>query len=238
MKMFANFLIERGYLDDTVSNNMKAVKAFLNWSNGDYHTNTGYKAYKVNWGTHNVISLTQEELNSVYNCNLSNSPTLDRVKDLFLLGCYTAQRFSDLLQFNSSQIQGNFWHVHSEKTRKLIRVPLSQKVIEILEKYDYSPPKISNQKFNQYLKEVGKQAGIDSLTEKVSYSGKNRTATTAPKYSFLTSHTARRTAITLLIERGVPLPVIQKLTGHSNIKTLLKYDGTTINNLCAYIEEL
>ncbi len=74
--------------------------------------------------------------------------------------------------------------------------------------------------------------------QKVSYSGSNKVVVNLPKYKFMTSHTARRTGITLLIEKGTPLPIIMKLTGHSDVKTLLRYDGTTIESLISYIEDL
>ncbi len=238
LNSFSNYLYGQGYLNDTVNNQIKALKAFLNWAYKKHHNNQSYKGYKVTWESHSVISLSTDELNRVYSCDLSEYANLERVRDLFCIGCYTAQRYSDLQQLEPSQIDGNYWNVHSEKTRKLIKVPLSNKTLTLLKKYDYNPPKLSNQKFNKALKRVGEIAGINTPVQKVSYSGSKRTTIKAPKYSFMSSHTARRTGITLLIEMGVPLPIIQKLTGHSDIKTLLKYDGTSINNLFAYLEEL
>ena len=238
LKLFSAYLYNSGYLNDTVSNNIKALKAFLNWSYETYHNNQSYKSFAVKWENHNVINLSANELQRLYEFDLSTNKRLEKVRDLFCIGVYTTQRYSDLRQLTPSQIEGNYWILNSEKTRKLLKIPLNSKTCSILKKYNYSPAPMSNQKFNKALKEVGKIVGIDSPVQKVSYSGIKRIIVNAPKYEFLSSHTARRTGITLLIENGVPLPMIQRITGHCNIMTLLKYDGTTINNLFPYLEQL
>ncbi len=70
------------------------------------------------------------------------------------------------------------------------------------------------------------------------WQGSIRIVERVPKYELISSHCARRTGISILIEKGAPLPLIQKLTGHSDLKTLLKYDGTTVISLIPHLEAM
>jgi integrase len=109
------------------------------------------------------------------------------------------------------------------KTKELVTIPIPRKCIEILENWNYEIPNIHDQKYNKYLKIVAKKAGIDELFEAVRYSGINRIVNTKPKYEFISTHTARRTGITLLIRRGVPLNMIMKISGQKRIETIMRY---------------
>lgn len=89
--------------------------------------------------------------------------------------------------------------------------------LRILEKYNYQFPAISNQKFNDYLKEIGESAGIDRIVRIIRFSGIKEFEMRYPKYEFMSSHMAARTFVTLMIEKGVPLTMIQKITQHSDL---------------------
>ncbi|HAZ26810.1 MAG TPA: hypothetical protein DCY95_21435 [Algoriphagus sp.] len=89
--------------------------------------------------------------------------------------------------------------------------------------YDLTPLKISNQKFNDYVKGLCKQAGITDQIEIVRYEKGVKKYLTFPKHQLIASHTGRRTFITNAILAGIPLPVIQKITGHRKLSTLQKY---------------
>jgi len=93
---------------------------------------------------------------------------------LFCFGCFTGQRFSDIVNFDKTDFTYNEWNFTSHKTKKITYVPftgfISQAML-ILERNNYRFKPISNQKFNQYLKEVGKLANIDSIVKIIRYSG-------------------------------------------------------------------
>ena len=76
---------------------------------------------------------------------------------------------------------------------------------------------------NRYLKEIGEKAGIDSMVTLSTGRGGETIDNTQPKYKFITSHTARRTFITLSLQKGMRPEVVMKIVGHSDIRTMMKY---------------
>ncbi|MCC3160874.1 tyrosine-type recombinase/integrase, partial [Hymenobacter sp. 15J16-1T3B] len=109
------------------------------------------------------------------------------------------------------------------KTRKQQHVDLNQYSRAILAKYPSGLPKLSQQKFNDYVKELGQHCGIDKQTLVVRYRGSKRIEDRVPKYSLLSSHTGRHTFVTQSLERGMSLEVVQKFTGHKDLKSLMGY---------------
>ena len=88
-----------------------------------------------------------------------------------------------------------------------MKVPLkgfTQTALDILIKYNFELPIISSQRFNDYIKEVGKKAEFNELITIYRYSGNLRIEITKPKYEHMASHMARRSCVTILLERGVP----------------------------------
>lgn len=100
-----------------------------------------------------------------------------------------------------------------------------------MERIGYSVPKISNQKFNEYIKTVGKLAGMDEIIKITRYSGKQKLVIEKRKYDFLSSHVGRRSMVTNLLSRNVPITLVQKLTAHSDIRTLMKYESANTDSL-------
>src|SRR5690606_31725103 len=116
--------------------------------------------------------------------------------------------------------------VNTVKTKEILKIPLLSKTKEILQKYlkddDFIKP-ISNQKMNQYLKEICKLAKIDAPVSMTKYSGNKRIEVSEPKYNLISTHTARRTFITLSLEKGMRPEVVMKISGHKDYRTFKKY---------------
>lgn len=108
---------------------------------------------------------------------------------------------------------------------KKVSIPLHPRLKDILTKYDFdlTPLHISNQKFNDYVKILCKEAGISDEVEIVKYQNGSKQYLIKPKWSLIASHTGRRTFITNSILAGIPLPVIQQITGHKKLTTLQRY---------------
>jgi integrase len=224
---------ERGLLNDTIHKYCSTLKSFLEWSfdegfisSRDMFSRTKTKIKKKT--KNEIVALTEQELFQVLNYDLKNNIRLQRVRDLFCFGCFTGQRFSDIMRFDKQDFTGSKWSFISFKTKKRVIIPFTGFIsngLPILENYNYQLPVISNQKFNDYLKEIGKLCGIDSVVKIIRYSGIKEVEMRYPKYEFMSSHMARRTFVTLMIEKGVPLTMVQKITQHSDLRTLLKYEG-------------
>jgi integrase len=144
------------------------------------------------------------------------------VRDLFVLQSHTGLRYGDLQGLGPEHIQEGSIRLVTGKNRKAITVPLLPAARAIWEKYEGKLPKISNQKQNEYLKELGKLAGIDSPVVVVDYRGIERIERVEPKHELIGTHTAKRSFVTVLRQRGVSIEAIMKATGN-NRRTIEKY---------------
>ena len=174
------------------------------------------------------IYLNENELDLLWNLDLSNNSRLETVRDLFLIGCHTALRFSDFTNIKPQNIiettGGRAIKIQTQKTSQTVFIPLHWRVEVILAKYDNQLPRaISNQKMNDYLKEVGKLAGIDTQIETSKTKAGLKFTSLQPKYELITTHTARRSAATNMFKAGIPSISIMRITGHKTESVFLKY---------------
>jgi integrase len=175
------------------------------------------------------IYLTIEELKILWDYDFSKKDGLERVRDLFLIACFTGLRFSDYSEIQKKDIRikknYNILEVTTKKTKHPVEIPLNPLVLEILEKYGGEfPPAISNAKTNEHLKDIARLAG---LTKEVTFTtfgeGKKRITKTFLKYELITTHTARRSFASNAYKEGVPILAIMKITGHKTEREFLKY---------------
>lgn len=217
---YVEYLIEtKKYAPTTVYRKMKFLRTVLY-----FIENLGIK---VNPFLHNSrfltkdievdnIALSENEIDEMERLNLSNNKRLEQVRDLFLVACYTGQRFSDLNKINQSNIiDDEYIAIRQQKTNEQLTLPLLKVVKTILVKYSYKLPKISNVKFNEYIKEVAKLC--ETLNKQ--YNGDNKKV----RWQMISSHTARRTFVTLNYGKGVDLDTLKLGTGHKQTKTLQTY---------------
>lgn len=228
-----------GLKNDTIYKYISTLRVFLRWCHENGYAVPAYtfqkhrSPYKKK-ARNDIIVLTEGEIAQLEQFDFSRDLKYDRVRDLFLFMIYTGQRFSDVIRFAKADFHDDKWGFISVKNGKRVVVPFYGYIangLKILEKYDYELPNISNQKFNNYLKELGEMAGISTVVRRIRYKGKKEIIEEKPKYKFMTSHMGRRTAVTVLLSRGVPVTLVQKLTQHSKISTLMKYEGADTNSL-------
>jgi integrase/recombinase XerD len=173
--------------------------------------------YKVKGVKSNVVFLTNEELNYFEKTPIKQT-RLEKIRQLFIFCCYTGLAYAEMTSLRLSNIQKGFdgkdWIVITRlKTGKEISIPLLPKAEKIMKELNFyengSLPKISNQKFNSYVKEIGFLFEIDKR---------------------LTHHTARKTfASTVLLFNGVPMEIVKELLGHSSITTTEQSYGKVLN---------
>lgn len=174
------------------------------------------------------IYLTEKEIRNIHTIDLSNFPTLDRARDVFLLGCYTAQRFSDYSRINQNHIitldnGSKAIQLTQQKTGQMVIIPIRPELDEILRKYDYVVPKTWEQKVNEGIKEVGRMAEINQPVTTESNKGGKKVCSTIPKYKLIKTHTGRRSACTNMYLAGIRPIDIMKVSGHTTEKTFLTY---------------
>jgi site-specific recombinase XerD len=161
---------------------------------------------KLSKGTPNISFLTTDDLNKIKSLDLSDYPKLEKVKDLLLFQSSTGLAYADLARFCVDDVQvtnGVMVYTNNrQKTGIEFTTVILKDGIQVLNKYDGRLPIISNQKYNAYLKDIQKLAGISTT---------------------ITTHLLRKTYATYLLNSGVNISAVSKALGHSN---------TTITQRC------
>jgi len=224
---FMDYMFEDLQLtNNTAGKYISTLKTFMLWAfEMEKSKNIVYKKFKVLTEKNDIIYLTEEELEILKNMEIE-SDHLRKIRDVFLFACYTGQRFSDVANLKREDIKGENWLLRTVKTKDALKIPLSKDAKEILIRYKDDPlplPIISHQKTNDGLKELCKGAGFDEPTTKIRYRGGERVEISRFRYEFVTTHTARRTFVTLSLEKGMRPEVVMEITGHKNLKTMQKY---------------
>ncbi len=218
-----------------INKNFKVIKTVLNYATDlGINTKTAFKSSSFSAPTEETDSvyLPEHELKEIAGLDLSNDLSLDRVRDLFLIGCYTGLRFSDLSTLRPENINKGMITITQIKTGTPVAIPVHDVVNRIMFKYGGNLPKaLSNQKMNDALKDIAKQC--NSLKKKVSitFTKAGKTVTKAgkdtnsapEKWQFVTTHTARRSFATNQYLNKVPVITIQAITGHKTQSAFMKY---------------
>lgn len=224
---FVNYLInEKKYSVNTYGRAIKFFKTIIyDATNKGYNKNfTFMKALRGVTEEADSIFLTETELETIYKKDFSAEPRLDRVRDMFIIGCWTGLRYSDYSTIKPEDVRDSRIRVLTQKTGQRVVIPLHPTVKEILTKYNFElPTQISNDKFNEYIKEVAKKAELkDIFVRRLTKAGVTL-KTSKEKHEFVTTHTARRSFATNMFIKGVPAIVIMGITGHKSEKEFLKY---------------
>lgn len=220
--------------NSTIGKQLSFLKWFLRWAfKKGIHQNNAYDSYKPKLKStqKKVIFLTWEELNKLREFEIpATKQALERVRDVFLFQCFTGLRYSDVFNLRRSDIKGDHIEVTTVKTSNSLIIELNNHSKAILDKYkdvafedNKVLPVITNQKMNDYLKELAELAGIDEPVRQTYYRGNERIDEVTPKYALLGTHAGRRTFICNALALGIPPQVVMKWTGHSDYKTMKPY---------------
>jgi len=222
---FVEYLQGLGFTANSVGKHIRILKLMLNEATKlGFNTSTDYTAFYVFNEEVDTIYITEEELSILKEADLTSTPYLDRVRDWFLLLAWTGCRFSDLEKIGKTDIKDGFITFRQQKTNTKVTIPLHPVVSEILQKYEYKlPAPITNQRFNEYIKEVARRAKIDNKEAVTRTIGGKLQTITQPKYELISSHTGRRSFCTNMYKRGLPTLMIMSISGHKTEKSFLKY---------------
>lgn len=218
---------DKGYKNNYLATCINRLKTFVSWATDrGLNFNLSYKKFSVPEVEKTIVCLYEGELFRLYNHEFKNKK-LDRARDVYCFGCFTGLRYSDLRDLKREHIREDEIQKTIVKTRQFLRIPLNRFAREILEKYDASPygplPRISSQKFNDYIKDACKAAGINSLVTVTNYSGGKLIEETRPKYELITSHTARKTFATNSLIFGMSETSVKRITGHKKDQSFQRY---------------
>ena len=220
--------------NSTIGKQLSFLKWFLRWSfKQGMHSNNAYDTFKpkLKDTQKKIIFLTWEELNRLREFRIPpTKQALERMRDVFLFQCFTGLRYSDVFNLRRSDIKGDHIKVTTVKTSDSLIIELNDHSRAILEKYkdvefenDKALPVITNQKMNDYLKELAELAEINEPVRQTYYKGNERIDEVTPKYALLGTHAGRRTFICNALALGIPPQVVMKWTGHSDYKAMKPY---------------
>ncbi|MBK9246541.1 MAG: integrase catalytic domain-containing protein [Ignavibacteria bacterium] len=163
-----------------------------------------------------LFALSDDELRAIENLDLKDRPALDKVRDLFLISCYTGLRYSDVSRLGAEHIGATEIRLSTKKTGDNVRCPITPRLRRVLEKYAplFIFNKISSQRANEHLKLIARKAEILGMMEMVTYKFGQKVVEVKPKCDLIAWHCSRRTFITLSLVKGVQPMAVQSVSGH------------------------
>lgn len=194
----------------------------------NYAVDSTYDSIDLKCEETNAVFLTMNEITRIYYYKFvkqDKRKAKERIRDLFVVGCLTALRYSDYSRLTGQNLIDNYIVIRTKKTNVDVKVPAHDYVKEIFAKYNgHIPNGLCIQYFNKYLKVIMREIG---LTDKITYSytqgGKLKTVT-REKWELISSHTARRSAATNMYLTGrMKTLEIMKLTGHRSEQNFFRY---------------
>jgi integrase len=221
---------------NAISKDIQILKVFMSEAVDLGYTNNMqfmHKKFSIVREDTDAVYLSEKELDNLYKFDLSNNKKLENVRDLFVFGAWVGLRFSDFSNIKPENIveiedetgkSDYFIKITTQKTKELVFIPCNPVVLDIFKRYDYNsnklPYTISNQKFNDYIKEVCNIAGF---TEK----GRLADNIDLELWQCIGSHTARRSFATNYYLQGFPTIDLMKITGHKTEKSFMRYIKVT-----------
>jgi len=254
-KLIDFYFDSKGFINTYVRKNIQFIQHFLTWATKKgYNKKNDFREWKLETGSKkentdaNITALSIKELLMFYEFVPKNE-SIERAKDYLVLACATGLRFSDIANLKKTDVdyRNGLINCTTIKTGDRTMIPFNDFSREILLKYKDSPnynkyglemafPAISNQKTNKYLKDLAKEAGLVQMVPIVHYKRNKRLDTIVPKYKLISTHSGRKTFITLGLWLGIPSEVIMKYTTHRDHKTMEKY--TDLKNETALTQEM
>jgi len=230
---YFDFLIDKDYGTNTIGKYISRLISTLNIAldegvnNTRVFQNKSFAAPKVKV---DYIALNDHDMERLENMTFPKRKHLQKALDTFLTGCYTLLRVSDYGKIDATsrttiKDQNNreieCLKLIDQKTKKENLVPIQPKLENLLTKYSYSMPRIADQKVNEYIKEIAKEAGLIELVPITDHD--KEIIKKIPKHKLITTHTARRTGATQYFYSGMSPRFIQRLLNHSKLETTENY---------------
>lgn len=233
-KDFMRFFNGKNYSPNTIGRHVKHLKVIMRLAEEEgLHTNVEYqrKSFKALSEKVENVYLKEAEIKKIHELDLSGQKNLEVIRDVFLCGCYTAQRYSDYSRISKDMISEESGRkvikLTQLKTGEQVIIPIKPELETILKKYEYTLPHTWEQKVNEHIKDIAKLAGIN---EKVSFEEKKGGLTvkqSVPKNELIKTHTARRSGCTNMYLAKVPPIGIMQISGHKTEREFLKYIKVT-----------
>lgn len=229
---FIEWMSAKDLCANTRGSHVKFIKAAMNEAfKNKLHQNEDFRTFRKETEQIDAVYLTNEEVTKVAELPLCGHHKLAR--DLFILGCHTGMRFSDYSRLSMRDISDGVIHFITQKCKTPVDIPAHPRVLKILESYGGTIPSMTGQRFNLYIKEVCKEAGINEVVL-VRKGGKH---VRCQKWELVSSHTARRTGLTNMYKAGIPTYRCMMVSGHKTEHVFLTYLRITQEENAKFLKE-
>lgn len=227
---YTDFIIylrqKKNYKENSVGNHIRNLKAVMNEGlKRRLHSNLDFQKFHKPTEEIVNINLTEQEIKKLLDCKLKGIQ--ENVRDIFVFGCYVAQRHSDYSRISYKDVQGDYLIVLQQKTKHRIKIPLHPVAKKILDKYNGVLPKVAQAVFNKTIKEVAQFAKINDEVLIRETKGGKQVERYAKKWELISSHTARKSGVTNALRAGVPMEDCMYLAGIKSPAVFKKYAGVT-----------
>lgn len=215
---FVSFMIQiKDIVNNSAALKVKALKRFMKDARErGWHNTSDYEKFAIKQYEPETFALTSEELRLIEALNLEGKPNLLRyAKDFFLFECYTGLRFNEIMKLTQENVRDNSIYLRISKTKEPHRVPLfgeSRNLLGKLLQEKGEMMRIENALMNKNIKKVCELAGLTESRSITQMQGNQRITVTKPFYKFISTHTARRTCITYLYNKGFGIEEIAHIT--------------------------
>ena len=227
---------------NTVNKDLSMIKVLMEQAHKErLHSNLIFKEKDFNVKTVKTtkVALEEKEVEKLYKFKNFKSKLFKekgitplfakKVRDWFLVSCYSSLRWGDFTKIkpdNLVEIKGDkYLHTWTEKTNEEVYIPINQKLITILNKYDFQSSSFSSQRFNEAIKVVCDAAGIRSKVIMISSDKGEIKSESVRKCDVISAHTGRRTWASINYSKGFPILLLMQVTGHTKESTFLSYIG-------------
>jgi site-specific recombinase XerD len=232
---------ERENLNNTIAAHVKRIKTVIvDAAKRGIKINPSYLDYSIKDRDVKTFRLDWEEVEKFSQVDCKGIQ--QNVQDSSMIRAYTGLRFGDMELINRHTIKElggkTYFDFTMLKNRKVSLILVPDPALDIIKRYNYKLPKISQQKHNLHIKAICKKAGIDTPTEKVRFSGNKRIVTHHEKHELITTHSFRRAFARKLFDDGIRIETISELLGHTKVQTTRVYIGITQEEGHRAVEEV
>ena len=186
-----------------------------------YHTNQDFREFQSKKEQTEAIALTSDEIEKLWGYTPRNE-LYGKVRDLALIGYYSAARFSDYSRLTADNIRDGKLEFVQKKTDDKVVLPASPRLVLLLERNGGAAPTVNQVVFNRYIKTIARESGLDGGVE-LPKSRRKKDGSPTHRWEMVQSHTFRRSALTALYLSGVPVRDCMFASGHKSISAFERY---------------
>jgi len=227
---FSHWLYSLGLYNNTITRYMVTLKTFMKWGyEKGYHHNLEWKKIKTSYEVNNVVFMTRAEYEAFRVVRIPE--WMEKYRDIYLFMVYTGMSIGDAMRFRKSMVLDGFIIYNRQKSGTEAYVPYSDDIDRIMRRYDGQLPMVSEQKINKNIKRIAKMAGMTQLIEVKKKRRDKTIRERVPKWKKITTHTARKTFVTMCMQKNITEGLIMQMGGYLDSNSLRSYKGIDLQHI-------